>query len=807
MKRNFPLWRLLVSAILSVLSLILILTRPSLAAQDPWPKRFEDPKGTVVMYQPQVEAFKDDKLTARAAVSVKTTVMKTQVFGAVWLSGRVRTDRDTRMATIDEIKVTDAKFPAAKPEQLEKLKTFLNSEMVNWSIPIALDRFLAAMEVLEQEQAGDRGLKNEPPKIIFVSHPAVLIPLDGDPKLLPIPKSSLMRVANTPFLMLYDPPAKTYYLKGGEDWLAAVDLNGPWKESERIPEAIKSLEAAAQQAAGDKGASKKVEAKAGKMPEVIVSTVPTELLAADGDPQYTPIKGTDLLYMSNTASTIFMDTATQEYYALISGRWFKTKSLAEGPWSYVASNQLPKDFAKIPENSAKGFVLVNVADTIQAKEAVLDNSIPQTATIDRDQATIQVEYAGEPKFEKIPGTDLEYAVNTGKSVFKAGAKYYALDQGVWYEADSPNGPWKVSTTPPKQVDKIPASNPHYNAKYVKVYDSTDDTVTTGYTPGYTGSYVDNGSVVYGTGYDYPAYSTADTYIPPSAPPTYGYAAAYDPYESSWGYQSSSYNPSSWLGPSLVGAGLGLAGGYAIWGNRNNYGGGYWGPGGYNNVNIDNSHNNVINPKPGQRPPGWQPGEKPGGRPGQPSTLPANKANLYNRPGNENRLAARPGQPSTLPASGVVPGRPGQGPGVRPGTQPARPGQAAGPKPETRPAQAPKPSQPKVKPAGGKNNVLADKNGNVYKRDNQGNMKPAVKPAARPAASRPTPRPSVDTRQLNRDYAARQRGEVRTQNFARASSSRPSVSRPSPSVSRPSGGGGFGGGGGRGGGGGGRGGRR
>ena len=126
------------------------------------------------------------------------------------------------MATIDEVKVTDARFPDAKPEQLEKLKTFLNTEMAGWSIPIALDRFLAALEVLEQEQAGDRGLKNEPPKIIFVSHPAVLIPLDGDPKLLPVPKSSLMRVANTPFLMLYDPPTKTYYLKGGEDWLAAV---------------------------------------------------------------------------------------------------------------------------------------------------------------------------------------------------------------------------------------------------------------------------------------------------------------------------------------------------------------------------------------------------------------------------------------------------------------------------------------------------------------------------------------------------------------------------------------------------------
>jgi hypothetical protein len=830
MKIHFPLWNPMRMAILTVLFLALIFTRPALAAPDPWPKRFEHPKGIVVMYQPQLEDFKDDKLTARAAVSVKTKEMKTPVFGAVWLSGRVRTDRDTRMATIDEVKVTDAKFPDAKPEQLEKLQTFLNTEMAGWSIPIALDRFLSALEVLEQEQTGDRGLKNDPPKIIFVSHPAVLVPLDGDPKLLPIPKSSLMRVANTPFLMLYDPQAKSYYLKGGEDWLAATDLKGPWKDSEQVPEAIKKLEAAAQETAQGKGSPPKVEAKAGKMPEVIVSTVPAELLATDGEPQYTPIKGTNLLYMSNTANTIFMDTATQEYYALISGRWFKTRALTDGPWTYVASNQLPKDFADIPENSAKGFVLANVADTLQAKEAVLDNSIPQTATIDRKKATTQVEYAGEPKFEPIPGTDLQYAVNTGKTVFKEGAKYYTVDQGVWYEADSPNGPWKVSTTPPKQVDKIPASNPHYNAKYVKVYDSTDDTITVGYTPGYTGSYVDNGAVVYGTGYTYPGYSSPDTYIPSQT--TYGYGAAYDPYQSSWGYQTPYYNPGSWLGAGLTAAavGVGAAAIASNWWDHGHgyYGGGYWGPGGYNNFAPQPPG---MRP-PVQRPPGWQgpPGGKPGVGPGHPAPLPVNRPNLYNRPGNDNRLAARPGQPAAMPVSGVAPGRPGPGPGKPPGAVPGKPAQAAKLKPETRPAQVAKPSQPKVHPAGGPNNVLADKNGNVYKRDKQGNFqerqgnqwKPAATPATRPAASpRPAPkperpaasarpaaapRPSVDHGQLNREFAARQRGEVRTQNFQRASAPpRPNVSRPmgggarpAPATSRPAGGGGGGRSGGRGG---------
>lgn len=792
-------------AFLSFLALMLF-RAPLLAAQDAWPKRFEHPKGTVVMYQPQLESFQDDKLTARAAVSVKTTTMKTPVFGAVWLSGRVLTDRDTRMATIDEVKVTEAKFPDAKPEQLEKLKDFLNTQMSGRSVPISLDRLLAALEVVEKEQAGDRGLKNEPPKILFVSHPAVLVPLDGDPKLLPVPKSSLMRVANTPFLMLYEPAAKTYYLKGGATWLAAADLKGPWKDLAQVPESIKTLEAAAQKAAPGQGAPQKVEAKAGKMPEVIVSTVPAELLATDGEPQYTPIKDTNLLYVSNTESNIFMDTATQEYYALISGRWFKAKTLAEGPWSYVAPSQLPADFAKIPENSVKGFVLVNVAGTTAAKEAVLENSIPQTATIDRKNATTQVEYAGEPKFDKIADTNLEYAVNTGTAVFKEGTKYYAVDQGIWYEAASPNGPWQVSANPPQEVDKIPPSNPRYNAKYVKVYDSTEDTVTVGYTPGYTGSYVDNGTVVYGTGYDYAGYSAPDAYIPP--PATYGYAAAYNPYAGSWGYQTPYYNPASWLVPGLVGFAAGVAVGAATspWWHGPYYGGGgWWGAGGYNNININNIHNNVINRHPDHR--------RPDGRPIiHPVVSPHN--NLYNRPGNENRLASRTGQPGTRPGGGVAPGRPGQGPGERPGVRPGGPGQAGGPKAATRPAQATRPTQPQVRPAGGQNNVLADKNGNVYKRDNHGNYqqrqggqwKPATTSAARPtpstrpapqpqrpaASPRPTPttrpttapQPSFNSSQLNRDFAARQRGDMRTQNYQRAST----ASRPSPSYSRPSGGG-------------------
>ena len=782
---------------LAALALVLALSSWAQAAGEGWPRRFEHEKGTVLLYQPQLETFKGDRLTARAAVSVQKKEWKQPVFGVVWLSARALTDRDTRQVTIDEVRVTETKFPDATPEQIAKLQDFLNGEIEGRSHTISLDRLLAMLELAEKEKAADAGLQTKPPKIIFVTNPAVLVLLDGEPKLLPLPDSKLMRVANTPFLMVYDPAGKTYYLKGGDTWLKAVDVKGPWQDAAPLPEGLKVLEAKLAQ--GQQPAPRKVEAAGGKLPQIIVSLEPAELIATEGEPQYSPITGTGLLYLSNTENSVFLDTTSQFYYALLSGRWFATKSLQDGPWTYVSPSKLPADFARIPEGSAKGFVLVNVAGTPQAQDAVLENSIPQTAAIDRKKATTKVDYDGKPKFQKIPDTDLEYAVNTGQAVFKEGAKYYVCDQGVWYEADSANGPWRVSVQPPAQVEAIPPSNPHYNVKYAKVYETTDDVAYVGYTPGYTGSYVQDGTVVYGTGYDYPAYATDSTYIP--APATYGYAATYDPYGGSWGSQPAYYNPSSWFVPGLVGFATGVAVGAVAsnwWGGHGPYygGGGWWGAGGYRNVNINNIHNTVINRNPERRP---------GGRPiVNPVTGPANRPNLYNRPGNQANLAPR--RPATRPATQVQPARTGPAAQTRPGqVKPgqARPGQAAQVRPT--PAKGAKPGQ---------NNVFAGKNGNVYRKtpqgwqERQGNnwskptaaTRPAAAarptPAARPpvditrrpqaAPSRPATQPGFNAGQLNREYTARQRGETRTQNFQRAQSA--PAYRPA-AASRPSGGGG------------------
>ena len=100
----------------------------------------------------------------------------------------------------------------------------------------------------------------------------------------------------------------------------------------------------------------------------------------------------------------------------------------------MSATGLPPDFAKIPSTSAKASVLVSVPGTPQAKEALIANEIPQTATITRAAAKLNVAYSGAPNFQSIPDTNLTYAVNTSTPVIYVppSSAYYAVQKGVWF---------------------------------------------------------------------------------------------------------------------------------------------------------------------------------------------------------------------------------------------------------------------------------------------------------------------------------------------------------------------------------------
>ncbi len=528
---------------------------------DMWPKTLSGEKGEIIMYQPQIESFEGDKLESRSAISIKLAGQDKTVFGAMWFEARLATDMETRTATLVRIKVTAANFPDTKQEDIDQLSQYLEKEIPTWNFHISIDQLVAS---LPNAEGKDSGFKSEAPKIYYREVPSVLVLVDGDPILAKLDGFDLQYVANSAFFITKEKTG--YFLRGSGMWFTSEDLGGPWKLTTQLPDEVgkvsqKIAEDEAAQAAAQKedasslGVEKKTDEPA---PEIILSTVPAELIVTDGKPDFASIEGTQLLYLKNTENDVVMEIYSQDYFLLVSGRWYKSKALDSDKWEFVSFDNLPADFALIPSGSDMATVLTSVPGTTESKEALLETQIPQTAEVDRKTATCTVTYDGDPKFEAC-GDDLAYALNTDKSVLRIDNAFYCVDSAVWFKSSTPQGPWVVATEVPAVVQDLPPDCPVYNVKYVYIYDSTPEIIYTGYTSGYYGSYVYGPCVVYGTGWYYTPWYGAYYY---PRPVTYGYGVHYSPY-GGWGFSFGvSYG---WL---TIGVG---------WG-RPYYG--YWGAGGY-----------------------------------------------------------------------------------------------------------------------------------------------------------------------------------------------------------------------------------
>ena len=282
-------------------------------------------------------------------------------FGAVWFTANVITDLDKRTYDLENVKVTKVKFGETSSEEEKEFDSMIGTTLPQSNLHGSLDNLLATLANTEKEKQIAESLQTTPPKIIFLKYPAQLVLLDGDPKLQPIENSKLMRVVNTPMLMVFDPDSKKYYLSSGIAWYSTNDIKKDWQINYNPPTEITNM-----LTLNGKQVQNTISEE--KMPKIIVATEPTELIVSDGEPQYSPIQDTNLLYMSNSNNDVFMDIESQMYYVLLSGRWYTSKSL-DGEWSYVPGDKLPPDFAKILRNHQK--VTYLLAFQIQVRPRML----------------------------------------------------------------------------------------------------------------------------------------------------------------------------------------------------------------------------------------------------------------------------------------------------------------------------------------------------------------------------------------------------------------------------------------------------
>jgi hypothetical protein len=83
------------------------------------------------------------------------------------------------------------------------------------------------------------------------------------------------------------------------------------------------------------------------VPAIYVTQTPAELIVFKGQPNFVPVGTTNLLWATNSAIDVLLDTSSNNYYVLISGRWFRAPGLG-GPWAFVESDALPPAFKQIP---------------------------------------------------------------------------------------------------------------------------------------------------------------------------------------------------------------------------------------------------------------------------------------------------------------------------------------------------------------------------------------------------------------------------------------------------------------------------
>ncbi len=544
-----------------------------------WPRILSGSGLTFTVYQPQLDSWDGFTLEAHAAVAVETGGEQPPVFGVVNLSARTLVDKDERLVAFEDLKVADARFPSA-PEQAQAYGQALHDALPKELRSVSLDRLEAQLAIQQARvKAKAQPLKNAPPRIVFMQQPSLLVYIDGQPQYVPVEGTNLTRVVNTRVLLLKDPAGKLY-LHVLDGYMEAATLSGPWIIAMKpSPDAAKAETAARElrqidllEGQEDNETKKKPSLATGPALQIIVAITPTELIVTEGKPNYVPISGTSLLYVKNTTADVFKLLTDQMTYVLLGGRWFRAKSL-DGPWEFVAAKSLPKDFAKIPDSSPKENVKAAIPGTRQAQEALIANQIPTTARVDIKSASFALQTDGEPKLAPIDGTSLHYVLNASAPVIRVDDKtWYACQDGIWFVANSLNGPWAVATTVPAVIYSIPPSSSVYYVTYVRVYRATPTYVYVGYTPGYYGAVVaPGGIVVYGTGYYYSPWVGRYWY---GYPVTYGMGVgmAWTPWTGwafgfgfGWPYGPAWYRPPApWWGP-YYGWGYNARGGITAWG--------------------------------------------------------------------------------------------------------------------------------------------------------------------------------------------------------------------------------------------------
>jgi hypothetical protein len=188
-------------------------------------------------------------------------------------------------------------------------------------------------------------------------------------------------------------------------------------------------------------------------PQIFVSREPAILLTVEGDPVLAPIKGLQLKFVINANWDLFSAPDESRYYLLADKAWL-TKNSLSGNWE--PAGKLPSDLRKLPngenwDHVQKAVTAWNSGKARPKAPHVFFSSVPAEL----------IAFAGEPVYKRIPDTQLSYATNTDSWVFtdSGDSQVYYLVAGRWFRAASLQGPWTYAGNDlPDDFQKIPPAD-------------------------------------------------------------------------------------------------------------------------------------------------------------------------------------------------------------------------------------------------------------------------------------------------------------------------------------------------------------
>ncbi|MEE4293473.1 MAG: hypothetical protein V2I79_05815 [Xanthomonadales bacterium] len=174
------------------------------------------------------------------------------------------------------------------------------------------------------------------PEIVVSTEPAELIVTDGPAAFVPL-VDELLVLNNSDDDVFMHLGEQRYYIVLAGRWYRSESLDGPWsyRDAADLPTAFTQIPADSEQADSRVYVAGTEEAEEAVIDAQLPQTAAVERGEADievvydGEPVFAPVDGTDMVYATNTGSTVIY--ANGLYYMVEDGVWYVSRSW-DGPW-------------------------------------------------------------------------------------------------------------------------------------------------------------------------------------------------------------------------------------------------------------------------------------------------------------------------------------------------------------------------------------------------------------------------------------------------------------------------------------------